>query len=80
VLLDVVPSQSLAATVRQRLEVGEDRVSDLHLWRLGPGHTAVAASIVTDRPMPPDHYKTRLRGMDGLSHLTIEVQPSSYPK
>jgi cation diffusion facilitator family transporter len=75
VLLDVVPSQSLAATVRQRLEVGEDRVSDLHLWRLGPGHTAVAASIVTDKPLPPDHYKRRLKGMDGLSHLTIEVQP-----
>ncbi|HEY5085019.1 MAG TPA: CDF family Co(II)/Ni(II) efflux transporter DmeF, partial [Rhizomicrobium sp.] len=37
-LLDMVPDRHLAGTIRQRLEVDGDRVSDLHLWRLGPGH------------------------------------------
>jgi cation diffusion facilitator family transporter len=36
VLLDMVPDRSLADTIRKRLEVEGDRVSDLHLWRLGP--------------------------------------------
>ena len=36
VLLDMVPDRRLAGTIRKRLEIGDDRVSDLHLWRLGP--------------------------------------------
>jgi cation diffusion facilitator family transporter len=73
VLLDAVPSPALATAIRQRLETGSDRVSDLHLWRLGPGHTGVIAAIVTDQPQSPDQYKTRLAGIAGLSHVTIEV-------
>jgi cation diffusion facilitator family transporter len=75
VLLDVVPSRGLADRVRARLEVGDDRVADLHLWRLGPGHAGVIASVVTEHPQPPQAYKARLAGIAGLSHVTIEVQP-----
>ena len=74
-LLDVVPDQRLRAILRQRLEVGGDRVSDLHLWRLGPGHTGVTASIVAAEPQAPRIYKERLAGIPGLSHVTIEVHP-----
>lgn len=73
VLLDMVPDRRLAGTVRQRLEVDGDRVSDLHLWRLGPGHAGLIASVVSDRPQAPAAYKERLEGVDGLSHVTIEV-------
>ena len=38
VLLDMVPDRHLAGHIRKRLEIDGDRVSDLHLWRLGPGH------------------------------------------
>jgi cation diffusion facilitator family transporter len=75
VLLDVVPSRGLADRVRARLEVGGDRVADLHLWQLGPGHAGVIASVVTEHPQPPQNYKSRLAGIAGLSHVTIEVQP-----
>jgi cation diffusion facilitator family transporter len=75
VLLDVVPSGGLADRVRARLEVGEDRVADLHLWQLGPGHAGVIASVVTEHPQPPQAYKARLAGIAGLSHVTIEVHP-----
>lgn len=73
VLLDTVADSQLAAKIKGRLEVGTDRVADLHLWRVGPGHAAVIAAIVTDQPKSPDRYKARLQDLGGLSHITIEV-------
>ncbi|WP_315836606.1 CDF family Co(II)/Ni(II) efflux transporter DmeF [Bradyrhizobium prioriisuperbiae] len=74
VLLDAIPDPSLLVTVRERLEVDGDKVADLHLWRLGPGHTGVIAAIVSDNPQAPDAYKQRLAEVAGLSHVTVEVQ------
>jgi len=73
VLLDTVPDAKLADVIRARLEVEGDRLSDLHLWRLGPGHAGLIASIVSDDPKPPSLYKERLAGIAGLSHVTVEV-------
>ena len=73
VLLDMVPDRRLAGTIRKRLEIDGDRVSDLHLWRLGPGHAGLIASVVSDRPQEPAFYKERLEGIEGLSHVTVEV-------
>lgn len=73
VLLDMVPDPRIAGLIRTRLEVGGDRVSDLHLWRLGPGHVGLIAAVVSDRPKQPAVYKRRLAGLAGLSHVTIEV-------
>jgi cation diffusion facilitator family transporter len=73
VLLDAVPDTRLAAQLKGRLEQGTDRVADLHLWRLGPGHLGLLASIVSDDPQAPDAYKARLAGIAGLSHVTVEV-------
>ncbi|HEY1474339.1 MAG TPA: CDF family Co(II)/Ni(II) efflux transporter DmeF [Pseudolabrys sp.] len=73
VLLDMVPDRHLAGHIRKRLEVGGDRVSDLHLWRLGPGHAGLIAAVVSDKPQAPSAYKHRLDGIAGLSHVTIEV-------
>lgn len=75
VLLDVCPDPALARRIAARLEQGSDRVSDLHLWRLGPGHLAAVISIVTHEPHAPDQYKRRLGGLTGLSHVTVEVVP-----
>lgn len=73
VLIDANPDPHLAQLIRERLEHGTDRVSDLHLWRLGPGHAALVVSIVSDHPREPDAYKARLEGIDLLSHITVEV-------
>jgi cation diffusion facilitator family transporter len=73
VLLDMVPDRHLAGAIRKRLEIDGDRVSDLHLWRLGPGHSGLIAAVVSDRPQAPSAYKARLDGIAGLSHVTIEV-------
>ena len=78
-LLDMWPNELPGAEIRSRLEVGADRVADLHLWRVGPGHYSVIATLVTDRPKPAADYKHRLAGMPGLSHVTIEVQQCPEP-
>jgi cation diffusion facilitator family transporter len=79
VLLDVCPDPALCRKIALRLEQGSDRVSDLHLWRLGPGHLAAVISLVTHDPRAPDIYKRRLSGIMGLSHVTIEVMPCPDP-
>jgi cation diffusion facilitator family transporter len=73
VLLDTVPDPQLAQRIRERIETGGDRLTDLHLWQVGPGHAALVASVVSDSPQAPAVYKERLEGLAGLSHVTIEV-------
>ncbi|HEV2187339.1 MAG TPA: CDF family Co(II)/Ni(II) efflux transporter DmeF [Stellaceae bacterium] len=79
VLLDMRPESGLAQQIHERLETGGDRIADLHIWRVGPGHHAALVSLVADKPEPPQAYKSRLAGIGGLSHLTVEVQPCPGP-
>jgi cation diffusion facilitator family transporter len=73
-LLDINPSDALTSEVRQRLSAEGERVIDLHLWRLGPGHHAVIAVIASEHPQPVATYRARLAGLAGLSHVTVEVR------
>ncbi len=73
VLLDAAPSGGLNESIRKVLETGDDRIADLHVWRLGPGHHGAIISLVSDAPEPVDEYKRRLAGVAGLSHVTVEV-------
>ena len=72
-LLDMVPSDAVADRIRSAVEIDGDRITDLHLWRLGPGHAAVILSVVAAEPQEPEVYKRRLRAIGGLSHVTVEV-------
>ena len=73
-LLDMVSSPALAQTIRKRLEVGDVRVADLHLWELAPGRRGCIVSLVTEAPEDTAVYKSRLDGVEGIAHLTVEVQ------
>jgi cation diffusion facilitator family transporter len=75
VLLDLRLDGTLVAEINERLQRNGDLVSDLHLWRVGPGHAAAVIAVVSDRPDPPSAYKARLAGISGLSHVTVEVEP-----
>ena len=79
VLLDVNADNNLEETIRGRIETKGDRVTDLHLWQIGPGHRAAVISVVSDHPLPPATYKRRLGGLRGLSHITVEVETCSDP-
>jgi cation diffusion facilitator family transporter len=74
VLLDVNADRNLETIIRERIETKGDRITDLHLWQVGPGHRAAVISVVSDHPLPPATYKRRLGGLRGLSHVTIEVE------
>jgi cation diffusion facilitator family transporter len=74
VLLDVSFDDRLEGDIRARLEKGDDRVTDLHVWQLGPGHCAAVISLVSDAPLQPAIYKERLHDLKGLSHVTVEVE------
>jgi cation diffusion facilitator family transporter len=74
VLLDVSFDKNIERAIRTRLEQGDDRVTDLHVWQLGPGHCAAVISLVSDAPLQPAIYKERLGDLKGLSHVTVEVE------
>jgi cation diffusion facilitator family transporter len=76
ILLDVVPEgEDLPDEIREALEGEGDRITDLHVWQVGPGHHAAIVSLATPAPKAPSTYKERLSHLHELSHVTVEVQP-----
>ena len=74
VLLDVNPSPELTAEIRRRMDAGGERLLDLHLWRLGPGHHAAIVVVESSDAQPAEIYRARLAGLPGLSHVTVETR------
>ena len=74
ILLDRNPDPRMAEKVRIAIETEGDRVTDLHLWRLGPGHLGAIVSVATSGSHDPAHYRRRLASFADLSHVTVEVQ------
>ncbi|MFC6445748.1 CDF family Co(II)/Ni(II) efflux transporter DmeF [Shinella zoogloeoides] len=75
VLIDAAPQgEGLAEDIRAELEHGGERVTDLHVWQVGPGHHAAIISLASPEPKTPADYKARLAHLAGLSHVTIEIQ------
>jgi cation diffusion facilitator family transporter len=77
VLLDVCPDELTRETLRRTLEMDGDRVVDLHLWRLGPGHLGAVLAIATSKPRDALFYRGRLSSFEYLSHITVEVNRGS---
>ena len=73
ILLDMCPDTGMASRLREEVEADGDRLDDLHLWRLGPGHLGAIISVVTSKQRDADYYRNRLARFKSLSHLTIEV-------
>jgi Co/Zn/Cd efflux system component len=74
ILLDMNPDHGMAERMRNVIEVDGDRLTDLHLWRLGPGHLGAVLSVVTAKLRGPDYYHRLLARFSALSHVTVEVQ------
>ncbi len=51
----------------------DNRISDLHLWKISTNQMAAIVTLVTHFPKPPEHYKTLLASIEGLAHINIEV-------
>jgi Co/Zn/Cd efflux system component len=63
----------LTERLRREIETDGDRLTDLHVWRLGPGHLGAELTIGTSHDRRAVDYHQRLRHFRMLSHVTIEV-------
>lgn len=79
-LLDMNPDLKMTAKLQEVLERDGSLVTDLHIWRLGPGHLCGAISVlppaaasVSTATKTESYYRNRIRGFKALSHVTIEV-------
>ena len=77
ILLDMNPDRSLGERMRAEIEAAGGKVADLHLWRLGPGHLGAIVTVACEEGRPPEYYRSRLVRFRALSHVTIEVAPTS---
>ena len=80
ILLDESINSSYRKAIIDCIEGDADnRIADLHIWRVAPNHFAVIVSIVTHYPKEPDYYRKLLKkfntagGMNKLSHITVEI-------
>ncbi|WP_425341068.1 CDF family Co(II)/Ni(II) efflux transporter DmeF [Agrobacterium larrymoorei] len=74
VLVDAMPQQrSLLAKIRGAVETGEEKITDLHVWQVGPGHHAAIVSLSTKGERSAAVYREKLLKIEELSHVTVEV-------
>ncbi|TZG37556.1 CDF family Co(II)/Ni(II) efflux transporter DmeF [Agrobacterium sp. B1(2019)] len=77
-LVDAVPlTDDLPQEIRETVETEEDRITDLHVWQVGPGHHAAIVAIHSRAPKAPSFYKQKLAAIHELSHVTVEVSPAT---
>jgi cation diffusion facilitator family transporter len=77
ILLDMNPDRRMADMLRDEIQSGGDKVLDLHLWRLGPGHLGALISVASSVERNSAYYHSRLERFRSLSHLTVEVSRRS---
>lgn len=74
VLLDFAAPEGVRQAVREAIEKdGDARISDLHVWAIGPGIYVAELAIVAAQPQPPEHYMHLASGDLPLVHVTVEV-------
>lgn len=74
ILLDICPSDTLEKKIRTAIAAAGDRLLDLHVWRLGPGHFGAVISVLSQvAQRGPAFYHEVLQRFKGLSHITVEV-------
>jgi len=74
ILLDKNISLERTKDIVQTIESDADnRVADIHIWKVGPADYAALITLVTHFPKDSAHYKKLLNEFKELSHITIEV-------
>jgi cation diffusion facilitator family transporter len=78
VLLDREMDHPLAEEIREVIEdehpEGENRIADLHVWRVGKNAYACVISVVThDRELTADRVRKWLAVHEEIVHATIEI-------
>lgn len=77
VLVDAAANPALETEIREVIEDGDARITDLHVWRVGPGKFATIISLVAEDPASPTDYASRVQIHKELVHVTVEVHRCS---
>ena len=74
ILLDASIEEEYQQAIKETIEKASDnRISDIHVWKVSANHYAAIIALVTHCPEPTEHYKNLLSKFHKLSHITIEV-------
>ena len=74
ILLDASIERDYQQSIKEAIEKDADnRISDIHVWKVGANHYAAIIALVTHYPNSMEHYKRLLNRFQKLSHITIEV-------
>jgi cation diffusion facilitator family transporter len=74
VLLDASASRDMMQRIREKIETGgEARITDLHVWKIGPSAYAVILSLAARSAHRPDDFKARLSEIHHLDHISVEI-------
>jgi cation diffusion facilitator family transporter len=81
ILLDRQASTELQEHIRELVEAdGDTKVTDLHLWSIGPEIYAAQIAVVAHDPQSPEHYKALIPESLGVVHISVEIHlcPSGH--
>lgn len=74
ILLQREMDSPIVQEIREEIEAdGDTQISDLHIWQVAQNKYACIVSLVTADQYSIDEYKTRLRNIHELAHVTIEI-------
>lgn len=74
ILLDHQASSVMLEQTRAAIEsVDDNRITDLHIWSIGPGMYSGTIAVVSDAPKSPEYYKNLISKGLGIVHTIIEV-------
>jgi cation diffusion facilitator family transporter len=73
VLVDATASPQLKKEIHEAIEDGDAQITDLHVWRVGPGKFAAIISLEAADPLPADAYAKRVQVHEELAHVTVET-------
>jgi cation diffusion facilitator family transporter len=74
ILLDSSVNEEIRSAIRNAIEQDADsRISDMHVWYLGPRQFSASLSVVTHHPNAPEFYKHLLSDIPQLAHVMVEV-------
>ena len=75
VLLDAsAEGEEVQLEIREAMAPTGSKVTDLHVWQVGPGHFAAIVSLTAPEPKEPSDYKALMAQIHELSHVTVEIQ------
>ena len=74
ILLDGSIEKEYQLAIQEAIEKDSDnKITDIHIWKVSTNHYAAIISIVTHSPKPTEYYKELLNDFHRLAHVKIEI-------